>query len=637
MTLERLPFFKLRWTNRPIVARGARGTHFPTCGSRSGYPLPLRRPVSTEAAPSDAARPEAQDPVGLVQPDDVPPQRPISTEAAPSDAPQPDAAQPEAQDPVRVVQPDDVPSQRPITTGAAQPEAQDAVGPAPAQQDDVPPPKPGNIPSPLPIRRVGGGPRIQVPTSRPPPSPGRAFKGYQTAHINEFLKDKNHGRIHILGAGNLGKFIAHSIKLSAPEQPITLILRSQDRLDGFQAAEDRIMCRNLEGIWQETIGYKYEVLDPNEMRRIRSLIVATKAQDTVDALRQVKHRIHPTAGEILLVQNGMGGHMSAIDLFDDIPMARIAFWAGVCSAGVTADPEIPFGIQHNGGGQLVMGLLRGLPQDRPMMQRLVESPPLQAVVTESGRQLHEALLTKLAVNAIINPLTAVYNCHQNGELFNQPSAESTATALVAEIGAVLRASLPDKVGRAEFENEALLNLARRVAQQTAGNTSSMLQDVMAGRKTEIDYINGYIVRQGKHHGIPTPINEALCDMVKRNKSITDGDASSHLSAIEPLPSPRGISEPDDEASNATTPPPKEDRYAFEIYRAESALKILNRLKRARFLPRARDLEAANIPIRKVKYKVRKKGELYPPTLKTATERLSTVEIDILQHVRSLSW
>ena len=65
----------------------------------------------------------------------------------------------------------------------------------------------------------------------------------------------------------------------------------------------------------------------------------------------------------------------------------------------------------------------------------------------------------------------------------------------------------------EIPEEEALDLVFSVAEKTAANTSSMLQDVLHGRSTEIEAINGYIVRQGRNNGIAVPVNEALYSMV----------------------------------------------------------------------------------------------------------------------------
>jgi Ketopantoate reductase len=63
-------------------------------------------------------------------------------------------------------------------------------------------------------------------------------------------------------------------------------------------------------------------------------------------------------------------------------------------------------------------------------------------------------------------------------------------------------------------DDEAIGLWRSMARLTASNRSSMLQDVRSGRPTEIDWINGEVVRRGARHGVPTPVNEALLQLVE---------------------------------------------------------------------------------------------------------------------------
>ncbi|NTV76499.1 MAG: 2-dehydropantoate 2-reductase [Methanothrix sp.] len=113
---------------------------------------------------------------------------------------------------------------------------------------------------------------------------------------------------------------------------------------------------------------------------------------------------------------------------------------------------------------------------------------------------------KLLVNAVINPVTAMTR-RQNGIVLS-PTLRSSVQAVLAEAVAVAAAE-----GLA-IQEEAAVELVFSVAEKTAANTSSMLQDVLRGRSTEIEAINGYLVRQAEKHGIAVPVNGALYGMVK---------------------------------------------------------------------------------------------------------------------------
>lgn len=109
---------------------------------------------------------------------------------------------------------------------------------------------------------------------------------------------------------------------------------------------------------------------------------------------------------------------------------------------------------------------------------------------------------KLAANAGINALSAILKV-PNGRLLERPEARALLEGAANEVAAVARAkgiALPFPDAAAE---------ARRVARATASNLSSMLQDVLRGAPTEIDAINGAVVREGARLGVPTPANETL--------------------------------------------------------------------------------------------------------------------------------
>ncbi len=152
-----------------------------------------------------------------------------------------------------------------------------------------------------------------------------------------------------------------------------------------------------------------------------------------------------------------------------------------------------------------------------MAAQLLGADILEADLLPPG-ELMQARLKKLVVNCIINPLTALFNC-KNGELLGGSIVGSnTIDQLVHEAGVIIRA-LPnlqmDEPLRDCFSDERLRGWVNEVARATAENTSSMLQDVRAGRKTEIDYINGYLVQQALETGKPCEQHKALIEKIKR--------------------------------------------------------------------------------------------------------------------------
>ncbi len=127
---------------------------------------------------------------------------------------------------------------------------------------------------------------------------------------------------------------------------------------------------------------------------------------------------------------------------------------------------------------------------------------------------------KLFANAVINPITAITR-EKNGIMLSK-HLEGTVERIIDECVAV-----SEKEGL-NFDRSKIRKFVYSVASKTSTNTSSMLQDVLKGRRTEIDSINGYVIRLAKKHAISVPANETLYALVK---SIEDKGAES--SSVSP--------------------------------------------------------------------------------------------------------
>jgi 2-dehydropantoate 2-reductase len=135
--------------------------------------------------------------------------------------------------------------------------------------------------------------------------------------------------------------------------------------------------------------------------------------------------------------------------------------------------------------------------------------------------------SKLAINCMANPIAGLSG-FGTAEVRVEPGPRRLAVYLGAEVISVGRARgfevepiwgiavqrFVDAVaGRGLDEVEADIS---RDARSRSGGRPSLLQDVMRGRRTEIDYLNGYVVAEGRRVGVPTPINEAVVDLYRRN-------------------------------------------------------------------------------------------------------------------------
>jgi 2-dehydropantoate 2-reductase len=163
----------------------------------------------------------------------------------------------------------------------------------------------------------------------------------------------------------------------------------------------------------------------------------------------------------------------------------------------------PGRIRHAGRGQTLLGVARG---PRSLASEVAALFARAGLVSSVADDLDRILWEKAVVNAAINPLTAILRC-PNGEILACPEARLVSKGGAREACAVALAQgvrvAPDPWPRVE-----------RVLRATAANRSSMLQDVEAGRPTEIEAITGEIVRLAGARSITTPISRGLLSLVR---------------------------------------------------------------------------------------------------------------------------
>ncbi|HLE97423.1 MAG TPA: 2-dehydropantoate 2-reductase, partial [Candidatus Thermoplasmatota archaeon] len=238
---------------------------------------------------------------------------------------------------------------------------------------------------------------------------------------------------------------------------------------------------------------------PNALTDVRQaptpdlLLVTVKAYDTAPAADAARPIVGP-ATRVLTLQNGLGNAEALRARFGDRVLA------GVTSHGVTFVE--PGRVRHAGSGYVRIGAPWGAPFDDVLDAFRgggIEADRVDGVWGE--------IWAKVAVNVAINPATAITGL-PNGEMLRAPGL-----AWVLEAAAEEAAAVAEAVG-VTLPPDDLVVRAREVAQRTATNKSSMLQDVERGRRTEIDALCGEVVRLGREHAVPTPVNATLLALVK---------------------------------------------------------------------------------------------------------------------------
>lgn len=328
-------------------------------------------------------------------------------------------------------------------------------------------------------------------------------------------------QVHILGLGNLGRLYAHALA-TLPAPPSVVLLFNRPTLTSEWETAGRQISITTNGNVSSSSNYQTQLIDAAPAAPIDILIIATKTLHTLEALSAIKTRLGANS-TILFTQNGMDVVAEVNQALFPRKETRPQYLAAITSHGVYS--LSPFKSVHAGLADATIGPIILDPdtstqltsQSRYLIDKIIAASSLAAREV-TGEELLLLRLQKLAINTMLNPLTSIFNC-KNGELFTREPILGLMRLLLTETSQVLQRISPGPEISSPFSFKNLEKLILDVAKRTGQNNSSMLQDVRAGRETEIDYINGYIVKKGKEFGIDVRWNEKLVEMAKERKVI----------------------------------------------------------------------------------------------------------------------
>lgn len=308
-------------------------------------------------------------------------------------------------------------------------------------------------------------------------------------------------RCAIIGVGALGGVIAGA--LAKLDDVALLFVARGDQADALSTSGLRF--EHPDGSLTSLPADRWTTLRPHEAplaewKHGADLVLLTaKAAATADLAPLAAALLGP-AGLALSLQNGLG---HADLLATHLGPARVA--GATTTHGATR--LAPGHIRWAGRGEVVLGPRAGataathtaIDQTHAILQRAGLAPRL-------SQDIDGEIWLKLALNAAINPIAALAGV-PNGHLLEQPELLAQAHAVIDEVHAVATATgLHLDAAHLHARLEAVL-------QATAHNRCSMLQDLDAGRPTEIAQLNGAVVALAAEHGIPVPRTSALAALV----------------------------------------------------------------------------------------------------------------------------
>lgn len=305
-------------------------------------------------------------------------------------------------------------------------------------------------------------------------------------------------KLHIMGAGAMGCLWAAHLHYSANQHDIAFI---DGRISPGDATSPRVNFSVSSPFLahipnSETLSF--ERCAPNNMEPINYLLVCTKSFDTLSGLRQIRSAISQKT-IIVLFQNGLGSQYDIVEAFPSNPI-----YAAVTTEGVNKHSSQR--IIHAGKGVTLIGPLSDAAKlathSQALIHQLQTNSADNTIDTLYVEDIWQALWHKLIVNCAINPYTALLNC---------PNGEVRRSARFIQDWPSLRRELFDLLTAAGYplDIEVIEQRVFSVMESTQENISSMLQDIRAGRRTEVTDINGFAARFLERHKLNNRINKSL--------------------------------------------------------------------------------------------------------------------------------
>jgi 2-dehydropantoate 2-reductase len=288
-------------------------------------------------------------------------------------------------------------------------------------------------------------------------------------------------KIAVMGAGAVGCYYGGMLARAGHE--VVLVARPQ-HVDAIARDGLRLETRSFD----ERVRLGASV-DAAAVGGADLVLFCVKSMDTEAAGAQMLPHLRSDA-LVLCLQNGVDNADRLRAVLPRHQVAAAVVYVATEMAGAGH-------VKHHGRGELVL---------EPAAERVVPALAAAGVPTEISPNVRGALWAKLILNCAYNAVSAIAQ-RPYGENVRSPGIREVMDDVVAECLAVSRAEgveLPGEIDRAVW----------RIAETMPAQYSSTAQDLARGKPSEIDYLNGLVVRRGEALGVPTPVNRALWALVK---------------------------------------------------------------------------------------------------------------------------
>jgi 2-dehydropantoate 2-reductase len=295
-------------------------------------------------------------------------------------------------------------------------------------------------------------------------------------------------RIAILGAGAMGMLFGGRLSEAAD---VTLIDTDETRVNDI--CGKGITIAEKDG--SEIKARPRAVTSPAGMEPVDLIIVFVKSMHTAGALEQNRDIIG-SGTYVMTLQNG-AGHDNAIRKF--VPEDRIIIGTTQHNSSVKGLAEV----FHGGGGQTYIGLISGDTAPLESVRAVFDASGFE---TEISSNIHRNIWNKLFLNASASALTAVLQVKM-GYLVDNGHAWEITERLAREAVAVANAKDLD------FDADTVIRGIRTVLENAREGYTSIFADIRDGRKTEVDTISGYVTKEARALGVPSPTLECIVSLI----------------------------------------------------------------------------------------------------------------------------
>ena len=293
----------------------------------------------------------------------------------------------------------------------------------------------------------------------------------------------------IVGGGAIGGLISMFLYRGGVTD-ITVYYRSWSSIEAVER-EGGILVKTSGREYLISVKPRHYTLPGDKCDIILNCVKAVDVKDTIDLIRNISHD-HTL---IVSLQNGFG----SLELLEEkLGYHRVA--CGVVNCGALR--VAPSVVEERGIGEIIFGQRKYV---HPLLLELAEIIRRGGCPSRVTVYLSKYRWLKLSINAVINPLTAI--TRSRNSIVLTPWGREIAYNILEEL---VKAAELDGV---KLELDRLYRYVLRIAKITSNNYSSMLQDILHGKITEIDYINGVIVEKLEKHGLEARINKLITNLI----------------------------------------------------------------------------------------------------------------------------